>query len=924
MNPNATRTMRDHIHPPRVSAPSCIIPPADDVAVRPYLVPLLPTYHGMENENPYTHLRDFEEVCSTFKEGMMDMDLLKLKAFPLTLKDKAKIWLNSLRPRTIRDWAELQAEFLKKFFSAHKTNNLKRQIYTFAAHEGEKFYQCWERFMDTSNACPHHGFDTWMLVNHFYDGMSPPMKQLVETMCGGNFLSKHPDEAMDFLHYISETSKAWDEPRPRKDEGQRYLNNKGETIHTISEDTLMREKLIILTRRMDEMEMKNQHNSCSVNELSVSQPSCYNHQSHGHYGENCQENAQISNQGGPPLNVPFGNSYIQDLKNHSNLLGKPYIPPTDQQQQPLSLSLVEQAVLNLSKVVDTIAKEQKVHLSNMQDEISNLSNQLLQSPEKEKGPFQGQQYQNMVSKIGFTGDTTTRTDEVKAVVTLRSGRELKTAVPELVKSAPVVTEPLQEEPSVAMEEVKIQIPPPFPQALRKKKNHVNQTEMLEVLREVKVNIPLLDMIKQVPTYAKFLKDLCTVKRSLNVNKKVFLTEQVSAIIGNKTPVKYKDPGCPTISVNIGGTSVEKALLDLGASVNLLPYAMYKRLGLGELKPTSITLSLADRSIKIPKGTIEDVLIQVDKFYYPVDFVVLDTEPVAVGPNHVPIILGRPFLATSNAIINFRNGIMQLTFGNMTLELNIFHLGKRHMHSEGGDFEEVCILDAILEEQANQQQVQDILTSELSECLEEQHEPQEVSFMEGYWRRRTEILPLLTGNEPKESQKIEFKPLPAELKYAFLEVNEQYPVVISSLLTTIQEHDLLDLLKNNKQALGWKISDLKGINPSICTHHIYLEEESKAVRQPQRRLNPHLQEVVRVEVLKLLQAGIIYPISDSTWVSPTQVVPKKSGVTIVKNEKGEELSTRLTTSWRVCIDYRRLNEVTRKVHFPLPFIDQLLE
>ena len=181
----------------------------------------------------------------------------------------------------------------------------------------------------------------------------------------------------------------------------------------------------------------------------------------------------------------------------------------------------------------------------------------------------------MVNEIGLTGDTTTRTDEVKAVVTLRSGRELKTAVPELVKSAPVVTEPLQEESSVAKKGAKTQISPPFPQAIQKKKNHVKQTEILEVLREVKVNIPLLDMIKQVPTYAKFLKDLCTVKRNLNVNKKVFLTEQVSAIIGNKTPVKYKDPGCPTISVNIGGTSVEKALLDLGASVNLLPYSMYQ-------------------------------------------------------------------------------------------------------------------------------------------------------------------------------------------------------------------------------------------------------------------------------------------------------------------------------------------------------------
>ena len=228
--------------------------------------------------------------------------------------------------------------------------------------------------------------------------------------------------------------------------------------------------------------------------------------------------------------------------------------------------------------------------------------------------------------------------------------------------------------------------------------------MLEVLRQVKVNIPLLNLIKQVPTYAKFLKDLCTVKRGLNVNKKAFLTEQVSAFIECKTPVKYKDPGCPTISVNIGGISVEKALLDLGASVNLFPHSMYRKLGLGELKPTSITLSLADRSIKIPKGAIEDVLIQVDRFYYPMDFYVLDTEPVAVGANHVPIILGRPFLATSNAIINFPNGVMQLTFGNMTLELNIFHLSKRHMHSEEDDREEVYIIDVILEEQATEQQV----------------------------------------------------------------------------------------------------------------------------------------------------------------------------------------------------------------------------
>ena len=124
-------------------------------------------------------------------------------------------------------------------------------------------------------------------------------------------------------------------------------------------------------------------------------------------------------------------------------------------------------------------------------------------------------------------------------------------------------------------------------------------------------------------------------------------------------------------MNIRGTCVERELLDLGASVNFLPYSVYKQLGLGDLKPTTITLSLADILVKIRKGIVEDVLVKVDKFYYPMDFVVLDIELVATGANYVPIILGRPFLATSNAIINCRNGVMQLKFGNMTLELNIF-------------------------------------------------------------------------------------------------------------------------------------------------------------------------------------------------------------------------------------------------------------
>ena len=194
-------------------------------------VPNLPC---MENENPYTHIREFEGVCTIFKEGAIDMDMLKMKAFPLTLKDKAKICPNSLWTRTIRNWAELQVEFLKKFFSAHKTNSLKRQIYTFAAHDNENFYQCWERYMETISACPHNRFDTWMLVNHFYDGMSSSMKKLLETMCGWDFLSKNPDEAIDFLSYVAETSKSWDEPNTWETHRMRPAPNQRRGIYSLS------------------------------------------------------------------------------------------------------------------------------------------------------------------------------------------------------------------------------------------------------------------------------------------------------------------------------------------------------------------------------------------------------------------------------------------------------------------------------------------------------------------------------------------------------------------------------------------------------------------------------------------------------------------------------------------------------------------
>ena len=308
----------------------------------------------------------------------------------------------------------------------------------------------------------------------------------------------------------------------------------------------------------------------------------------------------------------------------------------------------------------------KQKMDNLQYSITNI-NKFLEVQEKGRFPSQTLPNPKGIHEVG------SGMDEVKSIITLRSGKEVDQPLPKPVEESRQGEEMQLEHILLEEDTMKYRIPPPFPQALRGKRKATQQAGIVEVLRQVKVNIPLLDLINQVPAYEKFLKDLCIIKKGLGIEKKAFLTEHVSAIIQSKYPVKYKDPGSPTIPVNIGGNCIDKSLLDLGASVNLMTYLVYLQIGLGELKPTTITLSLADRSVKIPEGIVEDVLVKIDKFYYPVDFVVLDTEPSSNEPNHVPIILGRPFLATANAIINLWNGIMQLTFGNMTLELNIFHL-----------------------------------------------------------------------------------------------------------------------------------------------------------------------------------------------------------------------------------------------------------
>ncbi|CAL8988236.1 unnamed protein product, partial [Prunus brigantina] len=456
---------------------------------------------------------------------------------------------------------------------------------------------------------------------------------------------------------------------------------------------------------------------------------------------------------------------------------------------------------------------------------------------------------------------------------------------------------------------------PFPSRLSKSKKDQGFDEIMETFKKVQINIPLLNAIAQIPKYAKFLKDLCTNKRRFKEHEQVALSEEVSAVLQRKLPPKLKDPGSFSIPCTVGDFKFQKALLDLGASINLMPYHVYEKLNLGVLQATSVSIQLADRTIRYPKGILEDVLVKVEELILPADFLVLEMEEAPIHDNQLPLILGRPFMATAGAIIDVKKGTLTMNVFDETIAFKVFEASK--FPSDEHEVFQLDAIDTMVKEALPMSYLEPI-----EACITQSIRKEEVDNLEAVisplllelvcsidsyievgkrYANQFESLPPPTNKvlpSIVQAPELELKQLPKHLKYAYLGESETLPVIIASQLGPSDEKKLLRVLKEHKTAIGWSIADIKGISPTMCMHKILLEDNAMPKRDAQRRLNPNMKEVVRKEVMKLLDVGIIYPISDSKWVSPVQVVPKKSGITVVKNEANELVPTRMTTGWRV--------------------------
>nr|GEU98535.1 DNA-directed DNA polymerase [Tanacetum cinerariifolium] len=386
-------------------------------------------------------------------------------------------------------------------------------------------------------------------------------------------------------------------------------------------------------------------------------------------------------------------------------------------------------------------------------------------------------------------------------------------------------------------------------------------KFFQIFKDLNFNISFVNALILMPKFSPSIKSLLSNKDKLCELARSPLNEHYSTVLLKKLPEKLGDLGKFLIPTDFPRMAECLALADLGASINLMTLSMWNKLSLLDLSPTCMTPELVDRLISRPIGVAEDVYVKVGTFHFPADFVVVDFD----ADPRVPLILERSFLKTGRALINVFEGKLTLRVGKEAITFN---------------------LDQTSRYSANYNDM-------MANCID--------------------VIDMACKEYSQEVLEVELKDLPPHVKYAFLESDDKLLVVIAKDLNMEEKTALITVLKLHKHSIAWKLSDIKGIDPEFCTHKILMEEDFEPVAQHQKKIIPKIYDVIKQEVLKLLDAGLLYPISDSPWVSPVHCVPKKCGFTVLENEENELIPTRLVMSWRVYIDYHQ-----EKTTFTYPY------
>nr|GEX46697.1 reverse transcriptase domain-containing protein [Tanacetum cinerariifolium] len=795
---------------------------------------------------------------------------IKLMLFPFSLEGAAQIWLEKEPPRSIFTWDDLVSKFINQFFPPSKTTNLHKEITNFQQRFDESFSEAWDRFKDLLRACPHHGFSEFHQLDRFYNALNSKDEDSLNSAIGGNFLDKMPHECLVIFESKSNVHYSRNKPVVAK-------VSTNTTTFGISPDVVELKDMVKALL----LDKKSQNQApATVKSVEESCVTCSGTHSYRNFPANdgnvYRDNIQEFVSQAFAVNYNQGNtSYHPPMI--SNQIRPSGFPPVPNNQN-----------------VQLNQRNNQNHFFQNQNQGNNFNHGPVYQPSFFQPPtYQAPAYQAPAPQIqGVLKDDFLAYVKYNDVVMRKMQTQGQNMQNQLTNLTDLLTKFVNSNNASTSSSVSAPRPTiPYPtrmqyQKLRDKANDQRE-KFFQIFTDLNLNISFADALILIPMFGPSIKTLLTNKDKLCELARTPLNEQCSAILLKKLQEKLGDPGKFLIPCDFPGKAECLALADLGARINLMHLSVWNKLSLPDLSHTCMTLELVDRSISPPVGVAKDVYVKVGTFHFPADSVIVDFD----ADPRVPLLLERSFLKTGRALIGVFEGKLTLRVGKEAITFNLDHTSRYSANYNEMTAKRINVIDMACElylhevmgfsdviASGNPTPYYDLIISTTSSTLT----PFENSdFL------LEEVDAFLAIEDDSASLEVKLKDLPPYLEYTFLEGDDKLPVIIVKDLSVEEKTALITVLKSHKRAIAWKLFDIK-------------------------------------EVLKLLDAGMIYPISYSPWVSPVQCVPKKGGFKVVENEDIELILTRLVTGWRVWIDYRKLNEATRKDHFPLSFMDQMLE
>ncbi|XP_026383697.1 uncharacterized protein LOC113279210 [Papaver somniferum] len=608
--PPPKRTLKDLTSPSFDQQKLCVNL-EDSIELKSQLIHWLPKFKGLPGDDPNRHLLLFHHRLTSLKPTGTDQGRALLIAFPFSLIDSAEKWFYGLPPGT----------------------TIRKAISGIEQITGETLYDYWEQYKKSLASCQHHQISEQLIVQYFYDGLLQSERNIIDASSGGALTNKTIDEATELIDNMAANTQ--------------QFNTRGMSMSRKVNEVTSSPHLEHMIGNMEKM----------IQQMaSVIIPS---------YEEEAEQvNAIFPNQQRQRYD-PYSNTYNPGWKDHPNFsyANKQAAAPRpvfnrpsgfQQQPQPAQNSESSEMLAMMKNLTTMVQKNQQTTdgaIKELQTQMSTMAGRL-EAQNSGKLPSQPLNPRDSVSAVTLRSGTRTLQPE-----DTEKNKDPKGPVLEKEITDSSQTDEVPKENSKT--HVSTYVPPfPFPRRFANSKNEEQDNEILNIFKKIHVNIPLIDAIKQVPKYARILKDLCTNKQRLTGNEVMKVGENASVILQKKLPLKCKDPGSFDIPIVIGNTKFNKAMLNLGASVNVMPASIYESLKLGPLQETGITLQLADRSNVYPRGIIEDVLVQVNQLIFPADFCVLE---MTDGSNDtsLPLLLGRPFMSTARTKIDVHDGSLTM-------------------------------------------------------------------------------------------------------------------------------------------------------------------------------------------------------------------------------------------------------------------------